>query len=139
MWIKSYSKIYSGVKKEDIWRLWSDVNNWPRWDSELEYCELKGEFVAGNQFILKPMGGPKVNIILSEVVKNKCFTDYAKFPGAVMYDAHELEDTAEGLCIRNTISVKGILSFLWVHLVAKKVAHSVPKHMDALVNLAVAS
>jgi hypothetical protein len=136
MWIKSYSKIFQDVKKEDIWQLWSDVNNWPKWDKELEYCEMEGEFVQGNHFILKPVGGPKVKIILSEVKMNKKFTDYCKFLGATMYDDHELEETPEGLRISSTISVTGFLSFIWVNLVAKNVANSVPRQMDALVNLA---
>ncbi len=53
-----------------------------------------------------------------------------------MYDAHELEDTAEGLRITNIITVKGLLGFIWVNLVAKDVADSVPRQMDALVELA---
>lgn len=136
MWVKSYSKVYPGVKKEDIWRLWADVNNWPKWDKELEYCKLEKPFISGSQFILKPLGGPKVKITLSEVIINQKFTDYCKFFGATMYDAHELKETSEGLCITNTISVIGPLRFIWVNLIAKNVAKSVPKHMDTLVDLA---
>jgi hypothetical protein len=136
MWVKTYSKIYQGVKKEDIWRLWSDVNNWPRWDTELEYCKMDASFAAGSHFILKPIKGPKVKIVLSEVINNKKFTDYTKFPGAIMYDSHELEETSNGLCITSTITVKGFLGFLWTKLVAKNVAAGVPKQMDALVELA---
>lgn len=135
MWTKSYSKIFQGITKEAIWQLWADVNNWPKWDKELEYCKMEGEFIQGKQCILKPVGGPKVKIILSEVIINKKFSDYCKFLGATMHVHHELEETQEGLRITNTISVTGFLSFLWVNLVAKKIAHSVPKHMDALVNL----
>ena len=136
MWIKSYSKIYQGVKKEDIWRIWSDVNSWPKWDKELEYCKMENMFTEGNQFILKPKGGPKVKITLCEVKPNEKFTDYCKFFGAIMYDAHELEEMQEGLRITNTITVTGPFSFIWVNLVAKKVANSIPTHMDALVDLA---
>ncbi len=136
MWVKSYSKIYQNVKKEDVWRLWSDVNNWPKWDRELEYCKMDASFTEGSHFILKPIKGPKVKIVLSEVINNKKFTDYTKFPGAIMYDAHELEETPSGLRITSTITVKGFLSFLWTKLVAKNVAAGVPKHMDALVELA---
>lgn len=136
MWIKSYSKTYQNIKKEDIWRLWSDVNNWPKWDKELEYCKMEGTFTKGNQFILKPLQGPKVKITLSEIVPYKKFTDYTKFPGAIMYDTHELEETSAGLVIKSTITVKGFLSFIWVKLVAKNVAASVPKQIDALVELA---
>lgn len=136
MWAKSYSKVYQGIKKEDIWHLWADVNNWPKWDKELEYCKLEGAFIEGNQFILKPMNGPKVKIMLSEVVPNEKFIDYCKFPGATMYDAHYLEDIADGVRVTNTISVKGLLSFIWIKLVAKNVADSAPRQTDALVDLA---
>jgi len=136
MWAKSYSKIYKDVKKEDIWRVWADVNNWPRWDKELDYCKMDGTFVRGNQFVLKPIDGPKVKIILSEVIPNIKFTDYCKFFGATMYDAHQIDETPEGIRITSTISVTGLLSIIWVNLVAKNVANGVPKQMDALVDLA---
>ena len=136
MWVKSYNKIYQGIKKEEIWRIWADVNNWPKWDNELEYCKMVNKFTESNQFILKPKGGPKVTITLSEVKPNEKFTDYCKFFGATMYDAHYLEETPEGLRIGSKITVTGPLSFIWVNLVAKNVANSVPKQMDALVNLA---
>ncbi|TAK73197.1 MAG: polyketide cyclase [Gammaproteobacteria bacterium] len=136
MWTKTHSKVYQGIKKEDIWRIWADVNNWPKWDKELESCEMKGSFEERNQFILKPKGGPKVKITLSEVKPNEKFTDYCKFIGATMYDMHELEETSDGLRITNTIMVSGPLGFIWVYLVAKGVANSVPKQMDALVELA---
>lgn len=135
MWIKSYSKVYVGVKKEDVWRVWADVNNWPKWDGELEYCKMDGAFTKGTQFILKPIDGPKVKITLSDVIPNKKFTDYCKFIGATMVDDHELEETSEGLRITNTITVKGPLSFIWVKLVAKNVFHSIPKNLDNLINL----
>ena len=97
---------------------------------------MEGEFTQGTQFTLKPNGGPKIKIILSKVITNKQFTDYCKFFGATMYDDHQLEETPQGLQIKNIISVKGPLSFIWVKLVAKNVANSVPKQMDELVGLA---
>lgn len=136
MWTRSFSKTYPGVTASAIWQLWADVNHWPDWDKELEYCQLQGEFVEGKQFILKPKGGPKVKITLSKIITNKQFTDFCKFIGATMYDDHQLEETAEGLRITNTISVTGLLSLIWVKLVAEKVFQSIPQNLDALVALA---
>ena len=136
MWVKSYSKVYPGVKKADIWRMWADVVHWPAWDKELEYCNIEGGFTKGNSFILKPTGGPKVKITLCEVVINERFTDYCNFFGATMYDDHILEETSDGVRIISTITVTGPLGFFWVKLVAKNVANSVPRHMDAMVELA---
>ncbi|VVC77210.1 hypothetical protein AQUSIP_25370 [Aquicella siphonis] len=139
MWTQSCSKIYPGVTKEAVWKLWTDVNNWPRWDTELEYCQMQGAFAKDSQFILKPVGGPKVKIILSEVVPYETFTDYCTFFGATMHDYHHLEETPDGLRITNTITVTGPLGLLWTHLVAKNVAKAVPRQMDALAELAKAS
>ncbi len=136
MWVKSYSKVYQDVKKEDVWRAWTDVNNWPKWDKELDYCQIEEGFAfsEGNRFILKPLGGPKVKITLSEVVTNKKFTDYCKFLGATMHDHHELEETPTGLLVKSKITVSGPFGFIWVKLVANNVANSVPNQMDALVH-----
>lgn len=136
MWVKSYSKVYPGIKKTDVWRMWADVIHWPTWDKELEYCKIEGGFIKGNSFILKSVGGPKVKITLSEVITNERFTDYCKFFGATMHDDHILEETSDGLRIISTITVTGPLSFIWAKLVAKKVANSVPNQMDALVDAA---
>ena len=65
MWTKTHSKVYQGIRKEDIWRLWADVNNYTKWHDDLDYCKLEGEFAVGNHFMLKPKGAPtfKINII----------------------------------------------------------------------------
>lgn len=136
MWVRSHSKIYQGVKKDDIWRPWIDVNNWSKWHGDLDYCKMEGPFVVGNHFMLKPKGASAVKIELTEIEEGKKFTDCTKFFGAKMYDTHELEETKEGLRLTNTLVVKGPLKFLWIKLVAQNVAASVPQEMEALVALA---
>lgn len=136
MWIKSHSQVYQNIKKQTIWRLWADVNHYTQWHGDLDYCKLDGEFVVGNYFLLKPKGAPEVKVFITELIENKKFTDCTHFFGAKMYDIHELEETPNGLRITNTLKVTGWLGFLWVKLVAKKVADSVPHEMDSLVKLA---
>lgn len=135
MWTKSHSKVYKGVKKEEVWRIWADVNNYIQWHDDLDYCKLEGEFIVGNHFMLKPKGGPAFKVVITELIENKRFTDCTHFFGARMYDIHELEETPEGLRITNTLKVTGWLSFLWIQLVAKQVANSAPKETDKIVEL----
>ncbi|MDB5086481.1 MAG: polyketide cyclase, partial [Mucilaginibacter sp.] len=80
----------------------------------------------GNSFILKPKGGPKLKVKLLETVTNKSFLDVTPFPLAKMYDNHTFEETPEGLKITNTISVKGLLAFVWVKLVASDIVKALP-------------
>lgn len=136
MWIRTHSKVYPDIKKKDIWNIWVDVNNWPQWHGDLDYCKMEGPFVVGNHFILKPKGAPATKIELIDIEEGRKFTDCTHFFGAKMYDTHEIAETTEGLILTNTLSVTGPLKFLWIKLIAQNVVASVPEEMDALVALA---
>lgn len=136
MWVREYSKVYQGIKKKDVWQIWTDVNNWPAWHGDLDYCKMNGEFKEGNFFLLKPKGVPKVKIDLIEIVDEHKFTDCTRFFGAKMYDTHTMEEVENGIRLTNKIIVTGMLRFLWIKLVAKNVAATIPQEMDALVALA---
>lgn len=136
MWTKSYSTISKEVTKEQMWKLFSDVNNWHTWDKGIGYAKLNGEFMEGNFFELKPKDGPKVKVTLLKTIKNKMFLDVTNFPLAKMYDEHIFEETPDGLKITNTISVKGLLSFLWVKIVAQNIVNSLPKDIENQIKFA---
>ena len=136
MWIRQHQELVKDVKKETIWALWNDVNHWPTWHGDLDYCQLKGDFAVGNFFMLKPKKAPAVKIIITDLVESKSFTDCTQFFGAKMTDTHVLEETPEGLLLTNTLTVTGPLKWLWIHLVARHVADSVPDEMKSLVNIA---
>jgi hypothetical protein len=136
MWTRTYSKNFKGLSKDSIWKLWTDVNNWPTWHGDLEYCKMNGPFKVGNYFILKPKGAPAVKISLVEIKEGRKFTDCTHFWGAKMYDTHEIEETKDGIRLTNTLVVTGVLKFIWIKLVAQNVALTVPQEMEALVSLA---
>ena len=103
---------------------------------DLDYCKMNGEFKEGNFFLLKPKGAPRVKIDLIEIVNEHKFTDCTNFFGAKMYDTHMMEETENGIRLTSKLVVTGILRFLWIKLVAKNIAVTVPQEMDALVALA---
>lgn len=135
MWTKTYSKTFQGIKKEDVWSLWIDVNNWPKWHGDLDYCKMEGPFEVGNYFMLKPKGVRVVKIVLTEIEEGHKFTDCTTFFGAKMYDTHMIEESSDGVKLTNTLVVNGPLKWLWIKLVAQNVADTVPQEMEALVNL----
>jgi hypothetical protein len=136
MWTKSHSIVTKAVTKEQMWKLFADVNTWHTWDEGIEFARLEGKFEKGNHFTLKPKGGPKLKVELLETVVNKSFLDVTKFPLAKMYDNHTFEETADGLKITNTISVTGILSFLWIRLVAQNIVNALPVDIQKQVEAA---
>ncbi|GAA3985339.1 SRPBCC family protein [Mucilaginibacter dorajii] len=129
MWKKTYSMVTKDVTKEQMWKLFADVNNWHEWDSNIEFAKIEGEFEAGNHFILRPKGGPNVKVNLTETVKNQKYIDVTNFALAKMYDEHLFEDTADGLKITNTLWVTGLLSFVGIKLVAQKIVDDTPADM----------
>lgn len=129
MWTKSHTIVAKDVTKEQIWKLFSDVNNWHTWDNSIEFAKLEGPFEVGNHFLLRPKGGPNVKITIQVAAPNHRFTDLTKFPLAKMTGDHLFEETPEGLKITNTLSVSGLLGFLWIKLVAKKIADAMPEEM----------
>ena len=136
MWIREHSKFYPDVSPEAIWEIWVDINNWPSWHGDLDYCKLDGDFKVGNHFMLKPKGAPAVKIMLTEINEMQNFTDCTKFFGAKMYDTHSMEVKDNGVLLSNKLVVTGLLKWLWIKLVAKHVADTVQDEMDSLVNLA---
>lgn len=139
MWVREYRQLFKDVKKEAVWALWKDVNHWSTWHDDLDYCQMTGEFVVGNFFMLKPKKASAVKIMITELKEGESFTDCTQFFGAKMFDTHGLEETEEGLILTNKLVVEGPLKWLWIKLVAQHVADSVPDETESLVRLARAS
>ncbi len=135
MWKRTHSKLYTEVTKEAVWRVLTDVNNWATWHGDLDSCIMEGSFKVGNHFMLKPKGMSAVKIVLTDVQPEKQFTDCTSFFGAKMPHTFVLEETPEGLRITSTLVVTGILSWVWIKLVAQHVADSVSEEMDTLIAL----
>lgn len=123
MWSKSYSTKIKGLTAAQVWKVWTDVNQWHKWQPDIEFAKLEGEFKEGNSFLFKPKGGPEIRIELTSVLPNSSFVDVTKFPLARMYDSHEIIDHGDGLEIKSTISISGFLSFLWRKLVVEEIAN----------------
>lgn len=136
MWEKRYSMFYNDITPDDIWAVWTDINNWPRWQSDVEYCQLEGEFRVGSYFMLKPKGVPAVKIAITEVDEKKSFTDCTKFFGAKMVSTHSMEIKDGGVVLSHKLIVTGPLRWLWIKLVAQNVADTISEEMDALVAIA---
>lgn len=136
MWKRTFSKEYTGVNPDTIWHIWTDINNWPKWHGDLDYCKIRGPFKAGNHFFLKPKGMRPVKIKLTDIQPGKEFTDCTTFFGAKMYDTHAMESTSKGVRLTNTLVVTGPLKWIWIKLVAQHVADSIPEETDALIKLA---
>ena len=127
MWKKTHSIVVKHVSREQIWKLFSDVNNWVNWDTTIEKAHIDGNFEVGNTFILQPKWAPEFHIEIIEATPNQSFTDLTRFPLARMYGIHTFEDVDEGMKMTTTIRIEWILSWIW----RKIVAENIMKNIDA--------
>ena len=136
MWAKSHTVVTKEATKEQLWKLFADVNNWHKWDEGIESAKMEGRFEKGNHFLLKPKNGPKVKIELIETIENKKFVDFTKFPLAKMYGEHIFEETPNGLKLTTTMKVEGLLGFVWRKIVAQKIVDTLPEDMQQQIKTA---
>jgi len=83
--LPNYSLKYSvetTAKKSTIWRLWSDVENWKKFDTLLEYSYLvdDAKFETGAIGYLNAKGAPKTKFKLIEVNPGISFTERLSVP-----------------------------------------------------------
>jgi hypothetical protein len=133
MWTQSYSKTVKDLSAAQVWKVWSDVDRWHLWQSDIEYARMNGPFESGGSFKFKPRGGPDLTLELSEVRPNALFVDITRFPLARMVDSHELIERDDGLEIKTTIRMEGPLAFLWRKIVGEDVVKSLPGQTDNLI------
>jgi hypothetical protein len=53
MWTESHSIITKETTKEQMWKLFTDINNWHVWNNEIEFAKLEGKFEAGNHYLIQ--------------------------------------------------------------------------------------
>ena len=136
MWTKSHSIVTKEATKEQMWKLFTDINNWHTWNNEIEFAKLEGKFEAGNHYLIQPKNGRIVKVKLLEVIENKHCLEFGEFPLAKMYYDHIIEETPDGLKITSTITMTGLLCLLWVQLVVKKIAATMASHVEEQIKVA---
>ena len=135
-YIRTYEKHYTGVSAGHVWEIMTDINNWKDWHPGIDSTRMEKPFEVGNTFTLTPRGKQPVTIKIIDIQPGLSFTDRTDFPGAQMFDTHTLTPTHDGVIVSNTLVMKGMLRWVWMWLVGKKVAESIPQKTDTLVAIA---
>jgi hypothetical protein len=56
MWEHEHS-VETSATPDAVWRYWSDMVAWPRWNDGIEKIETHGPFAVGTTFTMTPRGG----------------------------------------------------------------------------------
>lgn len=135
MWKKEVT-IETNATKERIWELWSDVENWKKWDGEVQQSELNGRFETGTMGMLKPTNGPKSKFIIKSATFPIEFTTSSSLPLAKMDFVHKLTEKNGKLLLTHGVEISGITTFLFSRVIGKKIIAELPKAMQSLSEMA---
>jgi uncharacterized membrane protein len=68
--LKAKKDIVIDAPVSHVWMVQSDIRNWPKWQKDVSYAELRGKLAKGTVFTWKAMG-MNITSELQEVVENK--------------------------------------------------------------------
>ena len=128
------------AKKSTLWRLWSDVENWKKFDTILEYSYLvdNANFEVGAVGYLKAKGAPKTKFELVEVNESVSFIESLKLP---FFQTVELQRYFEvnnngGTTFTHEVNFKGGLRYIMYALLAGTFRKELVKVMGNLKDVA---
>jgi uncharacterized protein YndB with AHSA1/START domain len=90
MWEYEYA-VETTATPEALWRHWSDVAAWPRWNAGIEKIEIDGPFAVGTTFTMTPPGDDPITMRLTELAPGELFTDEMDAGDFVVTTVHRLE------------------------------------------------
>jgi hypothetical protein len=122
----------------DIWNLWSDVTSWAKWDPDVEHCQLKqGSFQQGAKALLKPRGGPKVNVEITECIPHQKFVSHSLLPLTTLVFHHEITPQPSGeTLITHRIEFHGLLAPFFYFVMGRGIVKGLPQALNNLSRLA---
>jgi uncharacterized protein YndB with AHSA1/START domain len=135
MWSCEYTTETKASSKA-VWRLWTDVSNWKRWDSEVLWSRLEGPFAVGTRGVLKPKHGPQAKFVLSEVQEELRFVDQTKVAGTTLTFIHELQPTPNGTKMTHRVEITGLLAPVLGATLGRQLKAGLPSAVQNLAQLA---
>jgi Polyketide cyclase / dehydrase and lipid transport len=130
------SSILIKTPASTIYALYADVNHWNTWDPDLKSSSIDGAFANGASGEVVPKGGPKSQIVFSDIVPNKSFSVECKLPLCKMRFEHELQAQGNGTKATHRVVFDGLLAPLFGRLIGSGMRKTLPHAMESLKNAA---
>ena len=122
---------------ERIWKLWTDVERWPVWDTELASASLEKDFEPGARGTLKPRRGPASTLVVSDLKPGESYVFTTRLPLCELKVGRRLVCRDDGgTFFTHEVSFVGPLSFLFGSLLGRRYREFLPRVMDNLRRIA---
>jgi hypothetical protein len=116
-----------------VWKVWTDVDNWPAWDVSKEIARLDGPFVPGTQGWAKQRGNLGGTFTITAVEPERRWVSECPLPlGKVAFN-HLIEPQGNGrVLVTKAVEVHGGFAGLFRLLFATKMRRDIIESFAAL-------
>ena len=128
--------LQTSASAEVIWQLWKNAQEWPSWDTELEWVTINGPFTEGQTGKLKPKGAPVSHFKITKCIRNKQFTDVASLPFSRLIFDHYLTVNNDKTIVTHQILIDGPFSWIFLKLLGPKLIIGLDQALPQLVKMA---
>ena len=130
--MKFTQSIEISAEPQQVFAVYQNVADWPKWDPETEGASLEGDFAVGSMGKVKPKGAPESKILLTEVTQDRSFTVECKLPLCKMHFIHLMEPSDTGTKLVNEVEFTGLLAPIFGRLIGKGIDKGLPDSMGGL-------
>ena len=95
MWTHEHSA-ETATSSEAIWGVLRDMDQWPTWDTSMEWVRLRGPFQVGAQVTMKPKGQDPITSVIVEATENQRYADQTDLGEVTLGFSHTLQPLAGG-------------------------------------------
>ena len=114
-----------------IWSAWTNVENWPQWDSELVSAQLSAPFALAAEGQLTPKKGPTSRFYISQLDWGNSYTFTTQLPLCRLH-VHRFITYGPPLSFTHEVSFEGPLAFAFKLILGKRFQKVLPGVMQQL-------
>ena len=126
------------ASEADVWRQWTDVMTWKRWDQGLADAAIDGPFVRGAEGTITPNTGRDTTFTIVELDPGRSYTFDTKLPGARLRIRRDFVE-GRATTFRHVVSFEGPLAVVWSTLLGRGFRRQLPGSMSLLADQAEAT
>lgn len=128
--------VKTSASPERIWAIWTDVEHWAEWDTELYNSELDGLFGLGATGKLTPKTGKVSTFEISQFSQGKSYTLTVKLPLCKLNVYRYLSSQPDGIYFTHEVSFNGLLAIGFGLLLGRKFRAELPGVMNKIERIA---
>jgi hypothetical protein len=121
---------------EVIWQIWTDVDRWADWDTELKDACLKGDFALNAVGKLTPRKGRVSEFRVSQLNLGQSYTFTIALPLCKLNIHRYLSCESDGIYFTHEVTFSGILAFLFGLLLGRDFRAALPRVMENVKQIA---